>query len=448
MTMNNLCYNSTLTHYLVAKQQSPMMFKLMFLVTAKQQNYLSYLLILLFGLVLPSKSEALDTIDDSFVPSFTNATIKPYLATNMLYDSNFLRLSNKTDTYSLIGKTDKSEVITQASTGFDLDWTLSKQHISINADVNQNFFQNFTSLNYTGWKTKAKWDWKKGNFWDGEISYSNDEKLGSYTYINTLIPNQINNQHFVVSAGYLFNPKGKIKFGLFRNDNKFDDISRQISNNIEDNAELNLDYLSPKGGGMGLRFLATDGQYPSRSFPNIISTDNAYTRYNFQFTWDWRATSKIQFDGYLGRTQQYYVHLSDGNFAGNIGHLNLRYKASDKTLLELSAIRDIFQNTGQAANFTLNQGIEFLLTWKYSSKISLNMPLSYTQIQYLGGTNSSAQGTLQQVDHINHIDLNLSYQPLASISIAPVLSYEQRNSNNLAMCYETLSVGANLKMVF
>ena len=397
---------------------------------------------------MPSKSYALDTIDDSFVPSFTKATIKPYVATNMLYDSNFLRLSDKIDTVSLIGKIDKSEFIKQASTGFDLDWSLSKQRIIISADVNQNFFQNFSSLNYTGWKTKAKWDWKKGNFWDGEVSYSNDEKLGSYTYINTLTPNQINNQHFLVSAGYLFHPNGKIKFGLFRNDNKYDAINRRISNNIEDNAELNLEYLSPKGGGTGLRFLVTNGQYPSRSFPNIISTDNAYTRYSFQLTWDWRATSKIQIDGYLGRTQQYYVHLSDGNFFGNIGHLNLRYKASDKTLLEISATRDIFQSSGQAANFTLNQGIEILVTWKYSSKISLNMPLSYTQIQYLGGTNSSAPGSFQQVDNISHIDLNLSYHPLPSISIEPVLSYEQRNSNNLAMCYETLSVGANLKMVF
>lgn len=418
------------------------------LLTTKQCRCLLSCLLLAIGYAMPSKSYALDTIDDTFVPPFTKATIKPYVATNMLYDSNFLRLSDKIDTVSLIGKTDKSEFIKQASTGFDLDWSLSKQRIIINADVNQNFFQNFSSLNYTGWKTKAKWDWKKGNFWEGEVSYSNDEKLGSYTYINTLTPNQINNQHFLVSAGYLFHPNGKIKFGLFRNENKYDAISRRISNNIEDNAELNLQYLSPKGGGAGLRFLATNGQYPSRSFPNIISTDNAYTRYSFQLTWDWRATSKTQIDGYLGRTQQYYAHLSDGNFAGNIGHLNLRYKASDKTLLELSAIRDIFQNTGQAANFTLNQGIEFLVTWKYSSKISLNMPLSYTQIQYLGGTNSSAQGSLQQVDHINHIDLNLSYQPLASISIAPVLSYEQRSSNNLAMCYETLSVGANLKMVF
>jgi hypothetical protein len=397
---------------------------------------------------MPSKSYALDSIDDSFVPSFTKATIKPYVATSMLYDSNFLRISNKTDSFSLIGKTDKSEFIKQASTGFDLDWSLSKQRIIINADVNQNFFQNFSSLNYTGWKTKAKWDWKKGSFWDGEVSYSNDEKLGSYTYINTLTPNQINNQHFLVSAGYLFHPNGKIRFDLFRNESKYDAISRRISNNIEDNGELNLEYLSPKGGGTGLRFLGTDGQYPSRSYPNIISTDNAYTRYSFQLTWDWRATSKTQIDGYLGRTQQYYVHLSDGNFFGNIGHLNLRYKASDKTLLELSAIRDIFQSSGQAANFTLNQGIEFLLTWKYSSKISLNIPFSYTQIQYLGGTNSNIQGSFQQIDNISHIDLNLSYHPLPSISIEPVLSYEQRNSNNLTMCYETLSVGTHLKMVF
>ncbi len=375
-------------------------------------------------------------------------TFKPYVAFNTLYDSNFLRLSDQVNPALAFGKSDTGEFLKQVSAGFDMDWTISRQHIIIKANANQNWFQNFSSLDYIGWNTQAQWNWQLGNDLNGEIGYANIQALGSFTYLNSLVPNLQNNQRSFVNAGYLFHPNGKIKFDLFRNDSQFDDKSRQISNNIEDNAEINLQYLSPTGSILGLRFLATDGQYPQRQFSASDSQDNAYTRFNYALAWDWHVSSKTHFNGSFGYTEQHYVHLNTRDFAGIIGGLNLHWQVSEKTLLELSAIRDIYQSQSLLTNFLLIQGAGFNLTWQSGPKLALKLLTSYQQQEYLGNVGINGVGFQQQVDKVGSVGINLTYFPIDNISIGTVLNYEKRDSNDPLRSYETQSAGINLKVVF
>lgn len=394
---------------------------------------------LLIGGGLPSKGYAVASTDD---------TIKPYVASSLLYDSNFLRLSDTVDSVLVTGKSDRSEFIKQVAAGFDMDWTISRQHIIIKANANRNWFQNFTSLDYTGWDTQAQWNWQVRNDLDGQIGYTNSQTLGSFVQLNSLIGNLQNNQRSFVNAGYLFHPNGKIKLGVFRTERQFDDNSRQFSNNIEDNAELNLQYLSPTGSILGLRVLATDGQYPQRQLTASSTQDNAYTRMNYAATWDWHASSKTRIDGLVGYTQQHHAHLSVRDFADIVAQLNLNWQASDKTLLNLSAKREIAQANNRFSSFVLTQGVWFNLTWQSSPKIALTLPMSYQQQLYLGGAGSNAVSSAQQKDNVGNIGFNVMYHPLDSVSIGPVLNYEKRDSNNPIASYETKSAGVNLQADF
>ncbi|WP_432741241.1 XrtB/PEP-CTERM-associated polysaccharide biosynthesis outer membrane protein EpsL [Methylobacter sp. G7] len=406
---------------------------------AIRNRYLLPCYMMLISGVLPNKSYAVASPDD---------TIRPYVASNLLYDSNFLRLSDNVDPVSITGQSDKSDFIKQVSAGFDMDWTISKQHLIIKASANQNWFQNFTNLDYTGWDTLAQWNWQVGNNLDGEIGYSNVQTLGSFGQLNSLVDNLQNNQRYFANGGYLFHPNGKIKFGLFREERQFDDENRQFSNNTEDNAELNLQYLSPTESTLGLRILATDGKYPQRQLTSGSTQDNAYTRMNYAVTGDWHANSKTRIDGLVGYTHQNFANFSSLDFADIIAHLNLNWRVSDKTLLELSARRDIYQAENFFASFVLTQGMWLNLSWQASPKIALNLPMSYQQQQYLGGSRSNNISTEQQTDNVSNIGLNVMYHPLESISIGPILNYEKRDSNNPLASYETKSAGINLKAAF
>ncbi|MGZ5602092.1 MAG: hypothetical protein ACXWFX_15990, partial [Methylobacter sp.] len=62
-----------------------------------KSRYLVSCLMVLLGGIASSKSYAVASPDD---------TIKPYVAASLLYDSNFLRLSDNVDPVSVTGKSD------------------------------------------------------------------------------------------------------------------------------------------------------------------------------------------------------------------------------------------------------------------------------------------------------------------------------------------------------
>lgn len=406
---------------------------------ATKNRYLLSCFLLLIEGGLPTESYAVASPDD---------TIRPYVASTLLYDSNFLRLSDTVDPVSITGTSDKSEFVKQVAAGFDMDWAISRQHIIVKANVNQNWFQNFSTLDYTGWNTQAQWNWQLRNDLDGEIGYTNIQELGGFGQLNGLINNQQNNQRSFANGSYLFHPNGRVKLGWFRTERQYDLERRQFNNNIEDNAEFNLQYLSPTGSIFGVRVLATDGQYPKRQLSSGSTQDNAYTRMNYAATWDWRASTKTRVDGLLGYTQQDYANFSVRNFADIVAQLNLHWQASDKTLLELSTRRDITQADNQFTSFVLTQGVWFNLIWQSTPKIALTLPLSFQRQEYLGGTGSNAVSSTQQIDDVSRFGVNVMYHPLSSISIGPGLNYEKRDSNNPLSNYETKSAGVNLKAEF
>lgn len=406
-----------------------------------QNRYLLSCFMLLLAAAMPSKTYALASPDD---------TIRPYVASTLLYDSNFLRLSDSVDPVSVTGKSDKSEFVKQVAAGFDVDWTIGRQHIIVKGSVNQNWFQNFTTLDYTGWDTQAQWNWRIGNNLDGEIGYTNAQTLGGFGQLNNLVGNLTNNQRYFANAGYLFHPNGKIRLGLFRTEIEFDGTGRQFSNNTEDNAEANLQYLSPTGSSLGLRVIATDGQYPQRELTVGSTQDNAYTRMNYAMVWDWHSNSKTRIDGLVGYTQQDYANFGIRNFDDIVAELSLNWQASDKTLLALSARRQIAQADNLFSSFVLTQGVWFNLSWQSTPKIAIRLPMSYQQQDYLGGSGTSVTDFSfgQQKDKVGNIGFNVMYQPLDSISIGPVLNYEKRDSNNPASSYESKSAGVNLQADF
>lgn len=380
-------------------------------------------------------------------PQIQEQTFRPYLASSLFYDSNYLRFSDSVDPQSITGTADKSELITQLAAGLDVDWKHSLQQVLIKADVQNNNFANFSDLGYVGWKNLAQWNWQLQSNLSGEIGYANMRSMGSYVQLNSLVSNLSTNQRMFANGSYLFHPRGKVKLGWFRTDNRFTDASRAISNNIEDNAELNLNYISPTGSMTGVRILTTDGQYPQREFDASSSLENAYMRYHYALTWDWRASVKTRIEGWLGYTLQHHAHLSVRDFADLTARLNVNWQFSDKTGLQILAKREISQAGNEFASFMLAQGVEVNPVWRPSEKLEFLLPLGYQQQDYLGETGSATTGPREQ-DQVTHLGFSAKYSPWDNISINALVNYEKRDSNNQFRAYTSQSASINVQAVF
>lgn len=399
------------------------------------KNSLDWLCLLLVAGAASNACHATSSPDD---------TIKPYVASSLLYDSNFLRLSDN----AANGNSDKSEFVKQIKFGFDMDWKLGQQHLIVKANANQNWFQNFSVFDYLGWNTQAQWDWRIQSNLSGEIGYNNTQQLGNFDLTNSLIGNLQNNQRFFASAGYLFHPSGKLRVEVFRTDNQLDDpdISRRSNQNIENNISGALQYLSPDGSIASIRVIATQGEFPLRPFTANSNIDNAYTRLNYGLTWNWLASTKSSIEGLIGYTQQNYANLGRLDFADVVGMLAFDWKASEKLFFRLSFRREIDQFVSQTSSFLLRQGVWVDPTWQFSTKISVAVPMYYQQQEFLGSAISDID--TQRKDNVGSIGLNFKYKPLDNITAGTILNYENRDSTENFRSYKALSAGINLDVAF
>lgn len=380
-------------------------------------------------LLIPSKAVQAKTWADH--------TIRPYVSLGTSYDSNLLRSAG-----SVVGS--KGSFITQLGAGFDMDWTLSSQQLLIRAIVNENIFENFSSLDYVGWDTLAQWNWQLGSHASGEIGYSNKHYLSSFGQVNQLIANLVDEEKYFANGGYFFHPNWQVRGGFNRNNWSYDSKDRQISNNSEDTGEIGLQYLSPSRDMAGVRVSLISGSYPNRQAPDLKKDpnglDNSYMRYKYELVWDWATSVKTRFDGQVGYVEQRYDHNSNFNFTGIVSRANLKWLATEKSNFLLSGWREFSQAANVNTSFILRQGIGLTPTWMPSPKIQLLIPASYEQQSYLG--------TVPETDNIWLTGLNLLYKPSDNVELGMLMQHEQRHSTVSSRTYKSESVGLNLRVTF
>jgi len=417
--------------------------------------YSVFLLVSLFFIVQEAKSFVLS--DD---------VIAPYISSNLLYDSNYLRLSNdRLDANGrLVPRTgDRTEFLKIVTAGFNTNIHRGSQEFVVSANVNESYFQNNVGLNYTGWDTLSKWNWLATNQLKGEIGYSNKELLGSYDFlnginaINAVTPNSVgsyvanlrNDQNAYANGNYLFHPNGNLKLGWFRTQYTYDDASRSNSNNLEDNGQIDLQYLSPVGHTLGVRVTGTKGLFPNRNVQQT-NLDNDYYRLAYVGTWESAEYRKLRFSGFAGYTEQHFAHFSTYDFNSFIGRFVVNYTFSPKTSVELIGKNEVMQAQSLFATFYQVRGIELNPVWQLTPKFKIKMPFSYTQMDILGSTNniSSSFATSPYSVTTNGIGLNFNYLPIEHIDITTVINYQNRDSANALRSFDTFSAGMTLQALF
>lgn len=365
---------------------------------------------------------------------------KPYVAAELLYDSNLFRLDKNLDPDNSI----KGEFIKTINAGIEIDWKISQQQFLIKADINQNWFQTYEELNYFGWDVRGEWNWKIGSDWEGILAYSNSQTLGTYNQINRVIPNLNNFVTYEASAGYLFHPSGRIRLGFFRTENKYKAESRQISNLTENNAELNLELLSPSGSVVGIRVLATDGEYPNRQFTGSELLDQNFLRMDYAVTYNWIWSSKTRLYGRLGYTQQDYDVSSNRNFGDVTMQFNVSWLPTEKVTVLFTGWREIRPIEDILASFNLSQGLLINPRWELSPNIHMSTNLSFEQQDYQGVLGVDNERT----DNIGKFLYNFVYQPFQNTTFDLLLGYEIKHSNRALRSYQSITTGLNMKFVF
>ncbi|MHB1214967.1 MAG: outer membrane beta-barrel protein [Thiobacillus sp.] len=394
-------------------------------------------------------------------------TFRPFVSLGHFYDSNLFRLSD--DERPGLPRDDRYSVL---SAGLDVDWKPGRQQIVVNATKTWVRYDRNTAFDSDGNDYKATWNWRLGNRLSGNLGAAESLSQSNFDSVG-LVNNLVTRKRYFGRAEWAFHPRWRIGGGLEETDNTNSDPS-QISNDFQRQAQdVVLSYHTPKGSKLRAQVRRVDAEFanpevvsyvcsffdfcppfPFTSTPSEVA-DNSYKQTEYNLLGDWPVSGKLTLRGQAGWVDRQYENVLRGNlagppqlrerpdFSGFSGRMTADWYATGKTLLSVSAYRELGSAWDINATSVLKTGASVNGVWLVREKWRLNAGVTYENRDFTGDP-----GIFQRNDDTLGESISLSYMPIRAVSVDVGVRAGRRDSNVSVEDYQFHSLFANVRADF
>jgi len=377
-----------------------------------------------------------------------NDKLEVFVSETITRDDNVFRLSDASDPVTAIGSSSKGDTYTTTSPGFRFDVPVSRQRFLGELTWNDERYNEFTVLNFTGHNGRAMWKWQAGNDLSGELGYTEVLELASLSNIQgdaqSTAPNPLKTQRTFLNAVYMFTPRWRLQGELSRRQQTNEVF---LENDIGINGtELTGSYITPAGNQVGLSLRVEDAEFPNPQLVNGQPLDNAYSQRNVAAVLGWTPAGHSRISARAGWITRDYEQLPQRDFDGPMYRVAYDWNPTGKFTLTAILLRDISPDEQVNTSFALVKGITLYPTLRLTEKISISGALEYSDREYLGDAQLLSQG-LTRTDRVRMGVLTATYTPIRPVKLAMNLQRESRSSSLAFSDYEVsiISVSAGIR---
>lgn len=403
------------------------------------------LLVFALPLLLPRNAWSQEGIDSQAEPL---DTFRPYVRADYGYDSNLFRLENDDQARALLGSSDKSETYHTLAAGMDMDWRISRQVLKGRLEVNQNRFDTYKYLDYSGHAGLLQWNWLAGKFTTGDLGVNETKTQASFTYIQNPIQNLLITRQAYAHAGIKLALPWQLNLGFVRTTTGNSASSQQILNYKENKYSTGIQYQTEKGTLLELNSQYSEGKYPNRQIVGAAPVDNGYRQYDNGVAATWAPTFKTKLKGELNYTQRRYADVPQRDFSGVTGRLATDWVVTDKTTLGLRVYRDIGVVENNTASYSVNRGAVLSADWKPTVKLSFKARVIRERQTYAGDPGFVLTSAPSRQDNVTTFQLETNYKILRKTKVGLLLQHGVRHSNQALAGYSFNSALVNLRSEF
>jgi exopolysaccharide biosynthesis operon protein EpsL len=380
--------------------------------------------------------------------------IEPFAAAAVTYDDNVFRLSGQADPTAVLGSSSKSDTYTTTSIGLNFDLPVSRQRFLGGLSFNDNRYDQFTGLNFTERHARALWKWVAGNDLSGELGYTRDRALASFSNVQggvqSGIPNPLDTKKAFANAAYMLGARWRLRGDLVRLDQANGATALQVNDGTIDSIGLGLHYVSRAGNTAGLDLQTQDGQLPNPQDVNGTLVDNSYQQDRINLMTEWTLSGHSRLRASAGLVDRSYEQLPERDYDTGTYHVDYEWKPTGKITLVAAAQRDIGApdeiNAGVNTSFVLVEGIALRPEYRVSEKTNIAGILDYSNWDYLGDAGTVLGTVSPRSDRVRTVAVALGYQALRNARVDFGYRYESRTSTDAFGDYTVniFSLGARL----
>jgi exopolysaccharide biosynthesis operon protein EpsL len=342
------------------------------------------------------------------------------------YDSNLFRLSAEADPQTVIGSSDKSDIIYQLGAGGKYELRQSRQKFIAEANVTEYKFRHFGGLDNTSGALRGEWQWQVGNDWSGELGVGYRRYLESFADFQQNVRDMVNQDRVYGSANYLLHSHLKLTLDADWVDTEHSDQARNDLDSKINNTAFTVNWVTPAQNTVGLQYRTADARFPHPDPTTLITND--YTDHEYSLVAHWKLSGASEASARIGHTERKFDQDPNRNFSGPTWRLTYLWQPTGKTSLELATWRELSQFQNLNANYVRVTGISAAPTWSVAPQVALRGKISLRTLDYLGDTGTST-GSSGREDKERLYQLSALWTPMRLTELAFTIETGRRTSN-------------------
>jgi len=342
-----------------------------------------------------------------------------------------------------------SDTLLRVPLGVSFDRVFSLQRIRLNAMVEPVKYFDFSRYDYIGYDVGALWDWELGRSLFGNVEASYSQTQTPFDSINFAQDNLENRLFLRALAGFRVTPNWAV-FGAVDTQQLDNSAPLQRPNDYTFNSyEAGVRYAPGTGTLLDLFYRRTDGEYPDRqvydSNGNLLpgAIDNNFSQNSYLIRMAYRPSDDSRISGYVGWTQRDFTNVSERNFSGPTGGLDVDWLWTGALQMKLRLLRDLYPDNSLAASYVEISRIALLPVIRYSGKLTFNPVLSWERRDYAGDPGFIITGAPARSDTLTRIGIGAEYEFMRNVFVNALFRSDHRNSNYDIFTYtdNVLSLG-------
>ncbi|AMC36789.1 hypothetical protein [Janthinobacterium sp. B9-8] len=352
------------------------------------------------------------------------------------YDSNLFKLDeniNNTQTNKM-GKRSDSKL--EARLGGRLDLTISRQLLTINADINQISYQNFSDLNHNDWNAGLTWNWLVGSTLSGKLIANTSTRMSSFEddFLsgsgNSVLDMQ--RQNSLNWQGTLQLKSSIAIIASAGTTTEKHDLKEYI-NAKSDVASIGMQYQSEKGN-----FIAARHSWRKYTYDQDLPFRAGFTEQTSSIDIGYAPSSKIDLNASVGLSQ-WESALNGQSQNTPQGDLALVWRATSKSIFRMSYGQSFAEFTSGAGR-NLDQRMNLNAKWLMTERTDWTIDFNHRDrsLEVVGSRSANDEST-------DSLRLALSYRALKPLTISSYVQAEQRKSDVRNGNYKDYQFGFNAR---
>ncbi len=318
--------------------------------------------------------------------------------------------------------------------GLDVDHYWNRQTFALRSQITENRHVTYDTLNYQAYNVRGTWNWVVGERWDGDAGiektqvasnlydfFANDQRETRNLRAQTAL---------YASAMLRMSADWKLRAGI-----RYVDIENSLSRFTSANQQQWITevgtrhYSKGTDDFLGLTFRYVDGSFPNRVVTGGSTIDNGFRQYTLEGNVEYQLSGLTRITGSAGLTTRQHQQVSQRNFTGPTGRVNLTYRQSDKTTWTTSVFQEIGAWEDATSSYILTRGFSVTPSYSISDKLSAQANYGLRRRSFEGDPNFVTTTTDKRSDQIHSLSATLTWLPLRQTRIDTTLSYDKRKAN-------------------